>query len=174
MSLVTFNTLGSAYTAPTHDHKYHIKHGLPFGTKERSKKEKTYMNLIVDRAKVSVDPRKYTPQNNWHQMSKERPNLGLPRAKRMTFTSEIMTEKKKIPGPSDFKKMDPYKPKIFGFYSYSQERITSMQEHAEDKQSIPASSKYESRGKSMSDILKEKAAKYLQAQKSDGDRIKSI
>ena len=61
MSLVTFNTLGSAYTAPTHDHKYHIKHGLPLDTKERSKKEKTYMNLIVDRAKVSVDPRKYTP-----------------------------------------------------------------------------------------------------------------
>lgn len=59
MSMATFNTVGSQYKAPKHDNWYHIKHGLPFGTQERMKKDKSYMTQVVDRAKSSVDPRKY-------------------------------------------------------------------------------------------------------------------
>lgn len=43
MSMATFNTVGSQYKAPKHDNWYHIKHGLPFGTQERMKKDKSYM-----------------------------------------------------------------------------------------------------------------------------------
>ena len=46
MSMVSFDTIGSQYTVPGVDHKYHIKHGLKFGTKERSKKDKSYMALV--------------------------------------------------------------------------------------------------------------------------------
>lgn len=49
-------------------------------------------------------------------MSQERPNVPLNRAKKVSSTAELMKEKTKIPGPSDFKNMDPYKPKIFGHY----------------------------------------------------------
>jgi len=72
-----------------------------------------------------------------------------------------MDAKKKIPGPSDLKKMDPFKPKIFGFYGSSVERVTPMQEVMFVKKAIPSSTDYESRGKSMSETLREKAQKYL-------------
>lgn len=128
LSVFSINTVGSsdAYTVPTHDHKYRIKHGLPFGTKARMQKEKSYMRLIEDRANGSVDPRKYSAIVDWGKQSTERPNLALPRAKKVTSMQELMDEKKKIPGPSNYKNMDPYKPKIFGFYGNSAERITVL------------------------------------------------
>ena len=32
-SMVSFETIGSQYTVPGVDHKYKVKHGLPFGSK---------------------------------------------------------------------------------------------------------------------------------------------
>lgn len=89
MSMVSFDTIGSQYTVPGVDHKYHIKHGLKFGTKERSLKDKSYMSLVVDRAKKSVDPRKYAPQADWKLESMQRPNVALNRAKKITFLEEL-------------------------------------------------------------------------------------
>ena len=116
MSMKTFNTLGSAYTAPPRDNSYHIKHGLPFGTKERSKKDKTFMDSHLEWASGVGDPSKYATQNDWNTQSKMRPNVSMNKAKKITSLAELMEQKKKIPGPSDFKNMDPYKPKAPGFY----------------------------------------------------------
>ena len=65
------NTI-SGYTAPVADHDYFIKHGLVFSGKFTDKKsDKTnppqrYIDKIIERAKSQVDPRKYTPQVDWH------------------------------------------------------------------------------------------------------------
>ncbi len=59
MSMATFYTVDSHYKVPKHDYKYHIKHGLPFGDREKKPKDYSYMTQVVDRAKSSVDPRKY-------------------------------------------------------------------------------------------------------------------
>lgn len=65
-SMETFNTLGSGYTVPRHDHKYHIKHAYRFGNEDRTDiKSNTYMSQVIERAKSSIDPRKYTPQVDW-------------------------------------------------------------------------------------------------------------
>ena len=61
-SMETFNTLGSGYTVPRHDHKYHIKHAFRFGNEDRTDiKSNTFMSQVIERAKSSIDPRKYTP-----------------------------------------------------------------------------------------------------------------
>ncbi len=43
MSMATFYTVDSHYKVPKHDYKYHIKHGLPFGDRERKPKDCSYM-----------------------------------------------------------------------------------------------------------------------------------
>lgn len=70
MSMATFYTIGSHYKAPTRDYKYHIKHGLPFGDREKAPKDYSYMTQVVDRAKSSVDPRKYNRQTDWGKNSR--------------------------------------------------------------------------------------------------------
>ena len=60
MSAITFDTLGSGYTLPRRDHKYFIKHGLKFGDFGHKPPPSGYMHNIIQRAKSSVDPRKYT------------------------------------------------------------------------------------------------------------------
>lgn len=119
MSMMTFNTLGSGYTAPQRDLSYHIRHGLPFGKKkEKCYRDKTYMDQHVDWAKETIAPQKYISQSDWRQTSKERPNVAMNKAKKVSCTAELMAFKKKIPGPSDLKNMDPIssKPRTSGFY----------------------------------------------------------
>ena len=169
MSIVTFNTLGSDYTVPKNDHKYHIRYASKLGRGVHYKHpSQSYMSKIVTRAKSSVDPRKYTPQVNWAKTSKERPNLALPREEKVTMTEQTIRDKKKIPGPSFYKKTDQ-KPKIHGFYGNSESKVTIFESINFSKKHIPGPSKYESRGKSMSQILKDKARNYLYVDKSDGD-----
>ena len=68
MSMITFNTLGSGYTMPVKDFKYHIKYGPKLGKGVHAKQNsQTYMSKVVTRAKSSVDPRKYTPQVDWRK-----------------------------------------------------------------------------------------------------------
>lgn len=86
-----------------------------------------------------------------------------------------MLAKKKIPGPSHYTKTDPYKPKIFGFYGSTNDKVTDIESTIFVKKAIPAPNKYDSRGKGMGDILKEKAKAYLYKPKPDptrGERIK--
>ena len=104
----------------------------------------------------------------------QRPNVALTRAKKISFLEELMTEKKKIPGPSDLHKLDYNKPKLKGFYSSSVERFTPADEVMLVKKSIPSSTQYESRGKSMADILKEKAQKFMYQPKADRDLMVPI
>ena len=94
MSMITFNTAGASYATPSVDHKYHCKHSLPFGSKERSLKDKNYMTLVCDRAKLAIDPRKYTSQRDWKRVSVERPNVPFNRQKKVTSTAELMDFKK--------------------------------------------------------------------------------
>ena len=155
MSMMTFNTIGSHYKVPTRDHRYKIKHGLPFGFEDKKPKDHSYMTQVVERAKSSVDPRKYNRQSDWGKMSRERPNLAMPKAKRVTSTEDLIVAKKKIPGPDFYKNTDPIKPKILGFYGNSEDRISIIASTMYEKKKIPGPSAYESRGKSMHQLIKE-------------------
>ena len=122
-----FNTLGSGYTMPTHDHNYKLMHGLKFGNFEDFKSQKpsqNYMSLVVDRAKSSVDPRKYTDQTDWRKKSVSRPNLSMPRKEKVTCTGEVMKiEKKKGLGPSVYEVPD-LRLRILGTYSNKDDKYT--------------------------------------------------
>ena len=74
--------------APREDHSYHIKHAFKIGEgKLTSEEDKhSYISQVITRAKSSIDPRKYTPQVDWAKKSKERPNLAIPRVKKVTST----------------------------------------------------------------------------------------
>ena len=130
------------------------------GPENRSIDKRTYMSQVITRAKSSVDPRKYTPQVDWQKKSMQRPNLALPREKKISVTEELIAQKKKIPGPSHYKKTE-IKPKIYGFYGNTESKVSIITSNAFEKKRIPGPSDYESRGKSMSDILKDKAKKFL-------------
>ena len=67
---------------------------------------------------------------------------------------EITRAKKKIPGPGHYLKK-PKPEKIMGCYGNKELKITVTESTIFDKKDIPAPNKYESRGKSMSEILKE-------------------
>lgn len=136
------------------------------------------MSKIITRAKSSVDPRKYTPQVDWKKKSLNRPNLAMPRVKKVTSMEQLILEKKQIPGPSDYKNTE-IKHKIYGHYGSTEPKCTITETTMFVKKSIPAPSLYESRGKSMSDIVKEKVKKCLQPvtkespdRKDFGQRIK--
>ena len=162
MSLMTFNTMGSSYNVPIEDHSYHIKYAPKIGKGVRyPHKSQTYMAKVIERAKSSIDPRKYTPQVDWYKNSKMRPNLALDLEKRVTVTEKIMRDKKKIPSVHFYKNLDPNKRKIPGFYGSSTSKVTIFESINFAKKEIPGPSKYESRGKSMSDILKGKAKAFL-------------
>ena len=77
---------------PRHDHAYHIKHAYRMGEgpENRTVDKRTYMSQVITRAKSSVDPRKYTPQVDWHKKSLSRPNLALPREKKTSVTEELI------------------------------------------------------------------------------------
>lgn len=100
--------------------------------------------------------------------------MAMNRAKKVTSMAELMEFKKKIPGPSDFKNMDPYKPKISGFYKNTQKKFSYMETHIEVKSDVPSSTTYESRGRSMTDILSKKAAQYGFKDKRSGDRLLAV
>ena len=72
----------------------------------------------------------------------------------------MIAEKKKIPGPSHYKKTE-IKPKIYGFYGNTESKVSIISSTMFEKKRIPGPSDYESRGKSMSQILKEKAKRFL-------------
>ena len=95
--------------------------------------------MVVDAAKKSVDPRKYSKQVDWKKDSMERPNVALTRAKKISILDELITAKKKVPGCTDYKKLDPFKPKIFGHYNSSVPRQTPADEIMFTKKSIPSS-----------------------------------
>jgi len=82
-------------------------------------------------------------------MSVSRPNLAMPKAKRVSSTEELIAAKKKIPGPSHYKDLDKQKPKILGFYGNSEDRCSIIASTMFEKKKLPAPNAYESRGKSM-------------------------
>ena len=112
----------------------------------------SYMSQVLTRAKSSIDPRKYTPQVDWGKKSKERPNLAIPRVKKVTSTEQIILEKKEIPGPSQYKNTQ-VKHKIYGHYGKTEPKCTVTETTIFVKKGIPASSKYESRGKGMFELV---------------------
>ena len=93
-------------------------------------------------------------------MSKERPNLAIPRVKKVTSTEQIILEKKKIPGPSHYKNTET-KHKIYGHYGRTEPKCTITETTIFVKKGIPAPTLYESRGKSMSDLVTDKLKKVL-------------
>ena len=116
------------------------------------------MAKIEKQAKSKVDPSKYSAQVDWKKKSV--PHLAIPQEEKVSSIEEIMRAKKLIPGPSDYKKTGQAH-KIKGFYGIKEKRYTIIDVESSEKKGIPAPSKYESRGKSMADIIDEKAKKYM-------------
>ena len=176
MSMSDFNNT-SGYKVPREDHSYHIKHGIPIGEGKRGSHQeidkKSWTGQIITRAKSSIDPRKYTPQVDWNKKSKERPNLAIPRVKKVTSTEQIILEKKSIPGPSQYPNTEQ-KHKIYGHYGKTEPKCTVTETTIFVKKGIPAPSLYESRGKSMSDIISDKISKVNQPSKSPDKRFERL
>lgn len=98
------------------------------------------------------------------------PNYVIPKAKRVTLADEMFIEKKRIPGPPHYKELDKLKPKVHGFYGNTESKCSMSGSVAFEKNFIPGPNAYESRGKGMSQILKEKAKQYLYKHKPDYTR----
>ena len=91
----------------------------------------------------------------------------IPKAKRVTLADQMFLDKKRIPGPPHYKDLDMLKPKIRGFYGNSESKCSMSGSIAFEKKYIPGPSAYESRGKAMSVILKEKSKAFLYVHKPD-------
>ena len=72
----------------------------------------------------------------------------------------MFSAKKSIPGPPAYDNTG-LKQKVLGFYGPSESKASILESTAYEKKYIPASNHYESRGKSMAQILKEKARNYM-------------
>ena len=155
-SAVTFNTLGSGYSLPVRDHRFKITHGLKFGEFGTKPTPKSFMSQVVNRAKSSIAPSKYALQFDWGKRSKVAPNYVIPKAKRITLADEMIIAKKKIPAPSYYKN-EGLTPKVFGFYGNTESKCSVIGTTAYEKKFIPGPNAYESRGKSMAELVKEKA-----------------
>ena len=98
------------------------------------------------------------------------PNYVIPKAKRITLADQMFIDKKMIPGPPHYKELDKQKPKVHGFYANTESKCSMSSSIAFEKKFIPGPNAYESRGKSMSNILKDKAKAFLYAHKPDYSR----
>ena len=77
-----------------------------------------------------------------------------------------MINKKPIPGPGFYEKTE-LKRKIYGYYDSTVEKVSDIECETFSRMSIPAPNKYESRGKSMSEILKLKAKAFMYQHEND-------
>jgi len=84
----------------------------------------------------------------------------MPKAKRMTLADEMILAKKTIPAPSHYKN-EGLVPKVHGYYFNVESKCSIIGTTAYEKKFIPGPNLYESRGKSMAEILKDKAKSYL-------------
>ena len=76
----------------------------------------------------------------------------------------MVKDKKKIPGPPHYVNTG-LKEKVYGFYGPSEPKCSVLVTTAFEKKYIPGPNAYESRGKSMTEELKEKAKKFLHQHK---------
>ena len=92
----------------------------------------------MHRALSVVDPRKYSRVIDWRVRSSKGMRGKMANAKRVSLITELMQQKKKIPGPSNYKNTW-LKPKTHGFYNNSSPRISVMAEVMTLKKFIPSS-----------------------------------
>ncbi len=88
------------------------------------------------------------------------PNIVIPKAKRITLADEMIIAKKSIPAPSHYKN-EGLAPKVYGYYFNVESKCSVIGTTAYEKKFIPGPNLYESRGRSMAEILKDKAKNYL-------------
>lgn len=171
-SVVNFGkTLGLGYSLPTANHKYEILHGLKFGDFGVKPKDYGYMTQIVKRAKSCVDPRKYTHQSDWKKKTKEKDMFSFTHSKRITLADQMLIDKKSVPGPSHYDNSG-LKSHVSGFYRPTEGKLSVTGSIAFEKHYIPSPAAYESRGRSMSEILNERKKKYLYVYKPDPKALK--
>ena len=118
---------------------------------------------MVKRAKSSVDPRKYASHEDWKKTSLDKRtqySYLVPKAKKTTFIDETVQAKKKIPGPPHYDNTGLLE-KVHGFYGPSETKCSVIVSSAFEKKFIPGPNIYEGRGKGMSQVLKEKAKKFM-------------
>ena len=89
-------TFDSFYRIPKADHRYRIKE-TPILKEE--KHDNSYINQVMHRALSVVDPRKYSRVIDWRVRSSKGMRGKMANAKRVSLITELMQQKKKIPGP---------------------------------------------------------------------------
>ena len=97
----------------------------------------------------------------------------IPQAKRQTINDELLKIKRRIPGPPAYDNTG-LKQKVQGFYGNIEVKYSVLASTAYEKKYIPGPNVYESRGKSMSDLLKEKAKKFAYAYTPDPNEKHSV
>ena len=122
-SALSFETLGTGYTVPRVDHSYKVKHRFKMGNNYKERRPASgYMAMIEKRAKITVDPRKYSECVDWEKLSKRRDNFVIPKKEKITVTTEHMREQKPKPGPHHYD--TTVKHKIYGTYGGKDENVT--------------------------------------------------
>jgi len=89
----------------------------------------------------------------------------------VTLADEMFAQKKLVPGPPHYDNTG-LKDKVHGFYGPTEVKCSVVGSTAYEKKFVPGPNLYESRGKSMSEILKEKAKNYLYVYKADPSKKK--
>ena len=81
--------MASFYKIPVSDHKYRIRKGTwdRNGSKSASS---GYMSELIRQAKQRIDPQKYASQQDWNKSSKLVFGGVFPKAKKLTFTDQII------------------------------------------------------------------------------------
>ncbi len=113
------------------------------------------MVKVEKRARSCIDPRKYSHLSDWEKRP-VKDNCLFTKSKRVTLCEQRSKESNDIPGPPAYDKQDNFK-KIVGFYGNTEVKMSVIGSTAFEKNHIPGPSVYESRGKGMSALLKEKA-----------------
>ena len=126
----------------------------------------------MKRAKSCVDPRKYTHQTDWKKKKTEKDSYTFNQSKRVTLADQMFIEKKEIPGPPKYDNKG-LTPKVHGFYKPSEVKCSVTGSVAYEKKHVPSPAMYESRGKSMADLLKDKAVKFNYVYKPDPAALKT-
>ena len=148
-----FDTIGDQYWVPVRDHKYRINATYIIGDKRAS--SDTFMTGVINRAKSSVAPNKYSKVVDWRKQSHGQLRGVMPKARKMTSTQEIFEFQKKYkrPGPQNYKQW--IKPKTKGFYNNSEPKYSVITSTAFVKKTIPAPNVYKGRGKDFFDKVKQ-------------------
>ena len=105
----------NAYKVPARDHNYKALGYAGY----RKNRTRSYTDLVIERAKKTVDPRKYSKQLNWSELNN---GFKWPKEVGKKFIDVILKDEKKKPGPLTYKAKSLRSPR--GFSNLKTDKFT--------------------------------------------------